>query len=139
MRLSSLIRTYLLTHVAAIDYIHSVQQHEQRLQNELQRLQRESDYAHNARKENDMLKTEVQVMHQHLRRLDPSAPHLYGHYTSQLSQTQPPVPQTNGTSSGISLPPLNSSSAAGAHGGYGSGIPPPAAAMQGVEYGYNAR
>ena len=91
---------------------------------ELSRLQRESDYGREAQKENDMLKTEVQVMHQHLRRLDPNAPHVYGHFTSQLSQGAPT--QTNGAP-GISLPPLN---------------PPqqPAAAMQGVEYGgYGSR
>ena len=83
-----------------------------------------------------MLRTEVQVMHQHLRRLDPNTPHVYGHLTSQLTQSQPPSagPQTNGTS-GINLPPLNSGSASG-HAPYSSGHPPAAAAMQGVEYGY---
>ena len=91
-----------------------------------------------------MLKTEVQVMHQHLRRLDPGAPHVYGHFTSQLNQPQ--SQQTNGASSGISLPPLNPPNGAGHHavggghhsGQYGGAIErlPPAAAMQGVEYGY---
>ncbi|KAK4560889.1 hypothetical protein LTR86_005469 [Recurvomyces mirabilis] len=108
----------------AIEYIRSTQQHERNMNAELSRLQRESDYGREAQKENDMLKTEVQVMHQHLRRLDPNAPHVYGHFTSQLNQGAPA--QTNGAS-GISLPPLN---------------PPqqPAAAMQGVEYGaYGSR
>lgn len=76
-----------------------------------------------------MLRTEVQVMHQHLRRLDPQAPHVYGHFTAQLNQQQGAAPQTNGTS----LPPL--STGAGAPSGF-SGMPPPGAAMQGVEYGY---
>lgn len=77
-----------------------------------------------------MLKTEVQVMHQHLRRLDPNAPHVYGHFTSQLSQQQSQA-QSNGNP-GISLPPLNAPG--------GGQAPPfggaPTAAMQGVEYGY---
>lgn len=105
----------------AIEYIRSIQHQERQLQVEVQRLQHDATYAREAHKENEMLKTEVQVMHQTLRRLDPNAPHVYGHYTSQLNQTQP---HTNG-SSGMSLPPLNnnhSSSSAGT--------------MQGVEYGY---
>lgn len=94
---------------------------------EVTRLQRDADYARDAHKENEMLKTEMQVMHQHLRRLDPNGPHVYGHFTSQLNG--PPAAQTNGTS-GISLPPLNP-----------GGQPPapfgaPPAAMQGVEYGF---
>lgn len=103
----------------------------------MQRLQRESEYGREAQKENDMLKTEVQVMHQTLRRLDPNALHVYGHFTSQLSQQQqqqqnPSQPQTNG----ISLPPLNPPGSS--HGGAGGYGPPPSApgAMQGVEYGY---
>lgn len=122
-------KTNELTGALAIEYIRNTQQHERTLNAELQRLQRDSDYAREAHKENEMLKTEVQVMQQHLRRLDPNAPHVYGHFTSQLNQ--PNGPQTNGAS-GISLPPLNP--------GQGPGVPyngvgPPAAAMQGVEYG----
>lgn len=70
-----------------------------------------------------MLKTEVQVMLQHLRRLDPNAPHMYGHFTSQLSQGGPPS-ASNGTQGHV-LPPMSAQ---------------PAAAMQGVEYGgYGSR
>jgi hypothetical protein len=87
-----------------------------------------------------MLKTEVQVMHQHLRRLDPQASHVYGHFTSQLNQQQqqqqqqPPPPsshppQSNG-SAGMSLPPLNAGP------GPSQGGAPPPAPMQGVEYGF---
>ncbi|CAK3959396.1 HLH transcription factor (Hpa3) like [Lecanosticta acicola] len=115
----------------AIDYIRSTQHNERNLHAEVQRLQRDSEYLREAHKENEMLKTEVQVMHQHLRRLDPNAPHVYGHFTSQLSQQQSQS-QSNGNS-GISLPPLNSQN--------GGQAPPfggvaPTAAMQGVEYGY---
>ncbi|KAK3724873.1 hypothetical protein LTR37_000921 [Vermiconidia calcicola] len=126
----------------AIDYIRSCQHQEQRLQHEVGRLQRDMEYSRDAQKENDMLKTEVQVMHQHLRRLDPSNPHVYGHFTSQLSQQAPgqQAPQTNGTS-GIALPPLNPPGSSGGHPNhqpaYTSGPPP--GAMQGIEYGYGAR
>ncbi|KAK3655656.1 hypothetical protein LTR56_003305 [Elasticomyces elasticus] len=118
----------------AIDYIRSVQQNERNLTAELQRLSRDAEYARETQKENDMLKTEIQVMHQHLRRHDPNAPHVYGHFTSQLNQST--GPQTNGTSS-IALPPLNSGP--GASAAY-NGVAPPVAAMQGVEYsGYGGR
>ncbi|KAK4545644.1 hypothetical protein LTR36_002597 [Oleoguttula mirabilis] len=112
----------------AIDYIRSTQHNERQLANEVQRLQRDSDHRRDVQKENEMLKTEVQVMHQTLRRLDPNAPHMYGHFTSHLSQSA--APHTNGGSA-ISLPPLNSQ----AHVAPFSGGAPPAAAMQGVEYG----
>lgn len=106
----------------AIEYIRSTQHNERSLHAEVQRLQRENDFSREALKENEMLKTEVQVMHQHLRRLDPNAPHVYGHFTQQLQQSQS---QANGNS-GISLPPLNPAQ--------GGGQGAPAAAMQGVEY-----
>ncbi|KAK5129383.1 hypothetical protein LTR08_003543 [Meristemomyces frigidus] len=112
----------------AIEYLHNTQHNERQLQSDVQRLQRDSDYARESHKENEMLKTEVQVMHQALRRLDPNAPHVYGHFTSQLSQAA--APHTNGGSA-ISLPPINPQ----AHPPPFAGGPPQAAAMQGVEYG----
>lgn len=122
----------------AIEYIARCQQNERTYNSELQRLQRDSDIGREVQKENDMLKTEIQVMHQTLRRLDPNAPHVYGHFSSQLSHgaSGPPPPQTNGASNGINLPPINGGAPGAAH-GYGG--PPPAAPMQGVEYGYNGR
>lgn len=121
----------------AIEYIRSTQHQERSLQTEVQRLHRDSEYAREAHKENELLRTEVQVMHQHLRRLDPNATHVYGHFTSQLSQQSS---HTNGNS-GISLPPLQ---AGGPHnaqpgtaaGHFGASMPPPGGAMQGVEYAY---
>lgn len=124
----------------AIEYIHTCQRTEHGLHQEMQRLQRESEYAREAHKENDMLKTEIQVMHQHLRRLDSNATHVYGHFTQQLNQQGPPQmsqqgpPQTNG---GIALPPLNQPQAAQGPppSAFGNGMQPPPQAMQGVEYG----
>lgn len=89
-----------------------------------------------------MLRTEIQVMHQHLRRLDPNAPHVYGHFTGSLAQSQgSQPPQTNGSGPGISLPPINHGAGSGAAPGATPqfGAPPPPSgpgAMQGVEYGY---
>lgn len=115
----------------AIDYIKNTQHTERSLHTEVTRLQRDSEYARDAHKELEMLKTEIQVMHQHLRRLDASAPHVYGHFTSQL---QNQAPQPNGTSGSISLPPLNTAPPPSS---YSNNIAShgPSGAMQGVEYG----
>ncbi|KAK5174379.1 uncharacterized protein LTR77_001459 [Saxophila tyrrhenica] len=121
----------------AIDYIRSSQQLEHRLQQEVSRLQREIDYNHEAQKENDMLKTEVQVMHQHLRRLDPNNTHVYGQFTNQLNQAQAQQSSQQNGASGISLPPINPPGPAnGPHPPYGTSGH---GAMQGVEYGYGTR
>lgn len=125
----------------AIEYIRSMQQQERHVHGEVQRLQRESEYVREASKENEMLRTEVQVMHQHLRRLDPNTPHVYGHFTSTLSQQQgAQQPQTNGGAPAIALPPLNNGGAPPAAPQFAAPPPPSApGAMQGVEYGYGGR
>ena len=114
------------------------------MNSDMTRLHREAEYSREVQKENEMLRTEIQVMHQHLRRLDPNAPHVYGQLTSQLSQSQPqpsaqpqPQTQTNG-SSGLALPPLNPPSSSGRHDAPTSQYAQPGA-MQGVEYGYGQR
>lgn len=121
--------------VPAIDYIRAAQQDSRQLHQEVTRLQRDADYTRDSIKENEMLKTEIQVMHQHLRRLDPNAPHVYGHLTSQLQQAAPGG-QSNGASN-ISLPPLAPTQPPPPV--PFSSVPPAAAAMQGVEYGGYAR
>lgn len=125
--------------IPAIEYIRQTQHTERALQHELQRLQRDADYAREAHKENEMLKTEIQVMHQHLRRLDGNATHVYGHFTQQLNAAAPqqgappqaPSQQANGS---ISLPPLGQGGPSSGAQGPANGAPGPAA-MQGVEYG----
>lgn len=122
----------------AIDHIRNTQHTERHLGNEVARLQREVEYSREAQKENELLKTEVQVMYQTLKRLDANAPHVYGHFTNQLSQPN------GGPSSGISLPPLNPpGSSAGRQHEYAPHPQHPSqpsqtggAAMQGVEYAY---
>ena len=136
----------LTQQLPAIDHIRNASQHEHRLGLENSRLRSDIDFARDATKENEILKTEIQVMHQHLRRLEPGNTHIYGSFSNQLNQSQgqPPGPsqQPNG-SSGISLPPLNPSASSGSqqHAPYGGGPPGagPPGAMQGVEYGYGSR
>ncbi len=123
----------------AIEYIRSCQASEQHLATELNRLQRDAEYAHDTRQENDLLKREVEAMQCRLQQLEPNHAHIYGQWTSRVSESKQRHPQTNGTA--ISLPPLNRPASSGGHGhgtGYSSGAPPPAA-MQGVEYGYHGR
>jgi len=86
------------------------------------RLRTEAEYAREYHKENEQLRTEICVMHERLRRLDPNMTHIYGQYTSQLTQQQN---QANGQPAQIGLPPMH-------HAQYAQ-VPPPAA-MQGVEY-----
>lgn len=123
----------LTLYLPAIDHIRSSQQQEHRLQHEVNRLRADVDYARDTQKENEMLKSEVQVMHEHLRRLDPNGTHVYGQFSSRINQGQDQSRQPNG-SSGISLPPLNPPNSSNSqHPPYGSSGP---GAMQGVEYGY---
>ena len=116
---------------AAIEYIHTCQRSEHALNVELNRLQRDSEYARDVHNQNDAMKTEIQVMQQHLRRLDSNATHIYGAYTQQLNQQGPP--QANG----VALPPLHQGAPPGPpQPAYGNGVQNhPPGAMQGVEYG----
>lgn len=78
-------------------------------------------------------------MQSRLHQLEPNHPHIYGQWSSRISEQKPRPPQTNGTT--INLPPLNPPNSSGGH-GHGNGYPPagpPPAAMQGVEYGYHGR
>ncbi len=145
LSITSRVLSYMLTQdCVAIDHIKTTQQNEMRLQHELNQLRRDSEFTRDTAKENELLKTEIQIMQQHLRRLEPNNAHVYGTYSHSITNQGPAAhpPQTNGTS-GISLPPLNPSGSsngqhANQHSGFGGSAP--AAAMQGVEYnGYNAR
>lgn len=95
-----------------------------------ERMRSEIDMGRRFEEENRMLRSEVQSMFQHLQRIDPNTPHVYGSFTNQLQHDQPPAPVAPASM----LPPLQSS---------GQWAPPPAAAMQGVEYapgqGYDHR
>jgi len=103
----------------AIEFIRS--QREQ--QNRLSQYSRETDQLRQEfdriRQENGTLKDEAGAMWQQLRHLEPSKPHIYGHFSSQIAQEQ-----TQNSSAGLSrnLPPIQN------HWQQGANV------MQGVEY-----
>lgn len=98
------------------------------MRNRLSQISTEAEYAREYQKENDQLRTEICVMHERLRRLDPSMPHIYGQYTSQLTQQQ--HSHANGQAPHPGLPPMGHPPQ---H--HYAPMPPPPGAMQGVEYG----
>lgn len=110
----------------AIDYIKTNQEQAAGLQNEMHRLQATAEYAREAHKEIESLRTEVYTMVERLQRLEPNAPHIYGKFTSELSQ------QAQGQQSRASQRPSAASAL--------SYTTPPqhSSAMQGVEYGAHA-
>lgn len=117
----------------AIEYIKNTQSQERGLVQEVGRLREVSDYYREAQSQIDNLQTEIAVMQERLRLVEPNNPHIYGAYTSKMSQAHAQA-QANGQPRQFSLPSMN------------AGPPPhysaPSAApqgMQGVEYGNGPR
>ena len=84
----------------------------------------ESDMARRCEEDNRLLRAEVHAMWQHLQRMEPGSPHVFGNLTSQLNHDQS---QATNNHSGV-LPPLSQTQWP---------APAPAApstAMQGVEF-----
>jgi hypothetical protein len=116
---------------AAIEYIKSNQTQEGRLVQEVHRLRDASDFARDAQTQIDNLQTEIAVMQERLRRMDPGSTHIYGACTSKLSQAQAQA-QANGQAHQFSLPAMNAAPTPQQH--YAaSGTA--SQGMQGVEYG----
>ncbi|KAG9514515.1 hypothetical protein KCU99_g1054, partial [Aureobasidium melanogenum] len=119
----------------AIEYIKNTQTQERGLVNEVHRLRDASEYAREAQSTIDNLQTEIAVMQERLRLLEPGNPHIYGAYTSKVSQAHAQA-QANGQPRQFSLPAMNA-------------VPPPpqhynapsaaSQGMQGVEYGNASR
>lgn len=118
----------------AIEYIRTNQAQERNVHAEMNRLRAESEYAREAHKENEILQSELRVMHERLLRVDPNGNHVYGAYTARLVQTQQQLPQQANTQSQYALPPMNT----GAPQQHYSQMAP-SNAMQGVEYGISGR
>ncbi|KAG8626539.1 hypothetical protein KVT40_005484 [Elsinoe batatas] len=120
----------------AIDYIRSTRDQERHLHEEVQRLRRDVEFARELHKENEQFRTEICVMQERLRRLEPGNPHIYGAYTSHLSQQ---AQQPNGQPQHISaLPPVQHSAHPHQqphHNAYAAHAAP----MQGVEYALPTR
>jgi len=127
----------LLSLSSAIDHIRNSQMQELQQHKDIARLRTEAEYARESHKEIEILQTEISVMHERLRRLDPTGPHIYGQYTSRLAQQQTQQ-QASGQAPAPFLPPMNSAPPSHqqqqAHQQHYSQMPPPGA-MQGVEYG----
>lgn len=113
---------------------------ERQLHTELTRLRAEADYARESHKENDALQTEISVMHDRLRRLDPAGPHIYGQYTARLAQQQTQQQVNGQPAAPYSLPPVNAPTQQQQQHQHQVYNPmPPPGAMQGVEYGIPSR
>lgn len=111
---------------------------ERNLAAEVSRLRHDAEYARESQKEVEMLKSELNLMHERLRRTDPTGAHIYGQYTARLAQQQTQQQtqqQANAPSAPYALPPMNS--APPQHQSHQQHYPqmPPPGAMQGVEYG----
>jgi hypothetical protein len=119
----------------AIDYIKTAQAQERQVLSELHRLRDASEYARDAGVDIKNLQTEIAVMQERLRLVEPGNPHVYGAHSSHLSQLQAQA-QANGQPHQYTLPSMNSAP------------PPPqpyngsgttSQGMQGVEYGNASR
>ncbi|PNS18506.1 Protein esc1 [Sphaceloma murrayae] len=128
----------------AIDYIRSTREQEHRLHDEVQHLRRDVEYARELQKENEQLRTEMCVMHERLRRQDPNTTHIYGAYTSHLTQQQgqPPAQQQQQQQHQhqhqqhlSALPPMHGAHPHPPHPTYA----PQSGSMQGVEYALPTR
>jgi hypothetical protein len=113
----------------AIEHIKSLKYTGDAIRRETDRLRTEADLGRRCEEENRMLRSEVQAMWQHLQRVDPSNPHIFGNMTNQLAHDHPQPPAQPASM----LPPLQQSGQ----------WQPPVNPMQGVEYppgqGYDHR
>lgn len=108
---------------------------------EMQRLRQDADFARESHKENKLLQTEIEVMQERLRRLDPTSQHIYGQHTARLAQQQTQQQSNGQHAAPYSLPPMNSAPPQPQQQSHQQHYPqmPPPGAMQGVEYGANQR
>ncbi|KAF2187007.1 hypothetical protein K469DRAFT_725627 [Zopfia rhizophila CBS 207.26] len=85
-----------------IEYIKTLGRAHEAARTENARLRPDAEYCRRAQEENELLRNELHAVWQHLRRLEPNNPHVYGSMTGMLAQqnAQTPTPTTN------ILPPL---------------------------------
>ncbi|KAF1951856.1 hypothetical protein CC80DRAFT_187874 [Byssothecium circinans] len=86
----------------SIDYIKSLARNHETMRAENNRLRPDAEYCRRAQEENELLRSELGAVWQHLRRLDPSNPHVYGSMTGMLAQQYANAPASASTI----LPPL---------------------------------
>ncbi|CAD0019730.1 unnamed protein product [Aureobasidium pullulans] len=102
---------------------------------EVNRLREVSDYYRDAQATIDNLQTEISVMAERLRALEPNNPQIYGAYTSKMSQANAQA-YANGQPRQFSLPSMNAGPPPSQH--YNAPGTAPQG-MQGVEYGNGPR
>jgi hypothetical protein len=120
----------------SIEYIRTLARAHETARNENARLRPDAEFCRRAQEENELLRTELLTVWQHLRRVDPNNPHIYGSMTGMLSaqqaaaqqQQQQQQQQQAATGTQNILPPIQQQQ------------PPPQwsqppTAMQGVEFG----
>lgn len=106
----------------SIEYIKTLGRAHEAARAENARLRPDAEFCRRAQEENELLRSELHTVWQHLRRVEPNSPHIYGSMTSMLAQQHAQTP-TNATNI---LPPLQQPTQ--------WVPPPPSAAMQGVEF-----
>ncbi|KAF2750774.1 hypothetical protein M011DRAFT_396349, partial [Sporormia fimetaria CBS 119925] len=89
--------------VTAIDHIKLISNSLRNARDESVRLRPEAEAYRRTLEENQLLRNELATVWHHLRRVDPSSPHVYGSATNMLAQEA----QGAGTSSVTTLPPLH--------------------------------
>lgn len=118
--------------LAAIEYIKNLGRAHEAARAENARLRPDAEYCRRAQEENELLRSELAAIWQHLRRIDPGNPHVYGSMTGMLAQQHantpaattnilPPLQQQQQQAQAPAQPPQ-------------WGAPAPTA-MQGVEFG----
>lgn len=99
----SLLLYLVLTIVSiAIEYIKTLGRAHETARAENARLRPDAEYCRRAQEENELLRNELHTVWQHLRRVDPNNPHVYGTMTGILAQQHAQTP----TSTTNILPPL---------------------------------
>ncbi|PSN62934.1 hypothetical protein BS50DRAFT_648187 [Corynespora cassiicola Philippines] len=121
----------------SIEYIKNLGRAHEAARSENARLRPDAEYCRRAQEENELLRNELAAMWQHLRRVEPNNPHIYGSMTGMLAQQQASTPSGQATI----LPPLQQQQQQQQQAQAPAQPPPPQwgppapTAMQGVEFG----
>ncbi|KAF2729671.1 hypothetical protein EJ04DRAFT_63583 [Polyplosphaeria fusca] len=109
----------------SIDYIKTLGRAHEAARSECARLRPDAEFCRRTQEENELLRNEIAAVWQHLRRVEPGSPHVYGQMTGHLAQQQAQTPAAATTV----LPPLQQQQQVQSS---QWGAP---TAMQGVEFG----
>jgi hypothetical protein len=117
---------YLTNPLTAIEYIKNLGRAHEAARAENARLRPDAEFCRRAQEENELLRNELLSVWQHLRRVEPNAPHVYGSMTGLLAQQHAQTPSAPNI-----LPPLQQQQQAQPP----QWAAPAPTAMQGVEFG----